>query len=376
MSTAAATLDWVNPTDFAQRVLMKSFDSRAYSINDFLEWQNRGQLELNPRFQRREVWSEKAKSYLMDTILRGKPIPKVFMRQKINVTTKMTVREVVDGQQRLRTILSFLKDGFCVIKTQNPTHGGLYFSQLPPDVQAQVLAYEVAADILVNLPDAEILDIFSRLNSYAIVLNEQELINAKHFSAFKLLSDEVGRKYYDYWVNHGILTPRAILRMAEVSLVADLFIAMREGIQPKKSLKRWYKVYEASFGDDIGEWERKFDETIRAISLIFPEGLKGSEFSRVHLFYSLFMAVAHCLYGVKDIPSKSNGATIVPNDLSDPASIERARNGLDKVAEIFGVDDVGQLSRAERDFLENSRRATTDGPVRLDRTVFLLSLMS
>ncbi|MBA3896782.1 MAG: DUF262 domain-containing protein [Sphingomonadaceae bacterium] len=88
---------------------MKSFDSRAYSINDFIEWERQKQLELNPFFQRRGVWSDKAKSYLMDTIIRGKPIPKFFIRQKLNVMTKTSLREVVDGQQRLRTILSYLR---------------------------------------------------------------------------------------------------------------------------------------------------------------------------------------------------------------------------------------------------------------------------
>jgi hypothetical protein len=58
---------------------------------------------------------------------------------------------------------------------------------LPEDVQTQFLAYEVSVDLLVNLPDKEILDIFGRLNSYAVVLNDQEKINATHFSAFKLL---------------------------------------------------------------------------------------------------------------------------------------------------------------------------------------------
>src|SRR5882724_5000701 len=67
---------------------MKSYDSRTYSINDFVEWDKAGQLELNPRFQRRPVWTDKAKSFLIDTILRGKPIPKIFIRQKINVSTK------------------------------------------------------------------------------------------------------------------------------------------------------------------------------------------------------------------------------------------------------------------------------------------------
>ncbi|MGB6566280.1 MAG: DUF262 domain-containing protein, partial [Xanthobacteraceae bacterium] len=93
---------------------MKSFDSRVYSINDFVEWEKQGQLVLNPAFQRRAVWSDKAKSYLMDTIVRGKPIPKIFIRQTLNVATKTSLREAVDGQQRLRTILSFIKDGFVI----------------------------------------------------------------------------------------------------------------------------------------------------------------------------------------------------------------------------------------------------------------------
>lgn len=99
---------------------MKNFDSRTYSINDFLEWQVNNQLELNPKFQRRSVWSDRARSYLMDTIVRGKPIPKIFIRQKINPTTKASIREVVDGQQRLRTILSYLNDGFMISKRHHP----------------------------------------------------------------------------------------------------------------------------------------------------------------------------------------------------------------------------------------------------------------
>ena len=47
---------------------MKNFDSHTYRINDFLEWDNNQQLELNPKFQKRSVWSDTARSYLMDTI--------------------------------------------------------------------------------------------------------------------------------------------------------------------------------------------------------------------------------------------------------------------------------------------------------------------
>ena len=86
------------------------FRTRNFSISDIEEWDNKGSLVLAPKFQRREVWNPKARSYLLDTVIRGKPIPKIYMRQRLEPQTKRMIREVVDGQQRLRSVLSFLKD--------------------------------------------------------------------------------------------------------------------------------------------------------------------------------------------------------------------------------------------------------------------------
>lgn len=346
---------------------MKNFDSRVYSVNDFVEWDKQGQVKLNPFFQRRPVWSEKAKSYLIDTILRGKPIPKIFARQTINITTKQSVREIVDGQQRLRTILSFVDDGFQVSRRHNKEFGGIFFSQMPAEVQTQVLSYELAVDVLVNMPDAEVLDIFSRLNSYAVVLNEQEKINATHFGPFKVLADDIGRKYLEFWTRQGILSSRNILRMQEVNLVADLLIALREGIKSKKRIKSFYAAYEKHFDDDVVALEAKFDGTMNCVSALFKEGLSDTEFRRVHIFYSLFTAVAHCLY---EIPGQEGPRS----NLQDAGAIGLARNKLDRVSGIFAFND--DLSDAERQFIQDSRRATTDEVVRKRRTKFLLELMA
>lgn len=347
---------------------MKSFDSRTYSINDFVEWDTAGQLELNPTFQRRNVWSEKAKSYLMDTVIRGKPIPKFFIRQKLNVTTRTSVREVVDGQQRLRTILAFVKDGFAISRSQNKEHGGKRFSQLPEEFQEQVLSYEVAVDLLINLPDTEILDIFSRLNSYAVVLNEQEKLNAEFFGPFKIAADAIGRKYTEYWKANNILTAQQILRMGEVNLVADLLIAMIEGMKGKKRIKGAYRVYENMFEHDADLLEIKFDNVVSAISTIFPSGLRGLEFSRPFLFYSLFTAVYHCLYGLI-------GLTTPRVALDNPIALAIARNGLEHVESLFTPTPGTPITEAERNFLTASTRATTDQSSRETRTKYLLTLI-
>lgn len=352
---------------------MKSFDSRTYSINDFVEWDSQKQLVLNPTFQRRAVWSDKAKSYLIDTILRGKPIPKVFIRQSLNVTTKTSIREVVDGQQRLRSILSYVKDGFAVSRGQHPEFGGLRFSQLPAEVQEQFLSFEIAVDLLINLPDPEILDIFARLNSYAVILNEQEKINSSHFGPFKVLADKIGFDYNQYWTKQGILTVQQILRMQEVNLVADILIAMTEGIKSKKQIKKFYASYENDFPHDADDLERRFRETIDMIARIFPDGLSTSEFRRNHIFYTLFTTIYHCLFGLHNF--NFNGAPVDRPPLNTEADIESCRNDLDRVSEIFEAEDTNTLTREERQFLQDSRRATTDEAVRARRTMFLINLM-
>lgn len=349
---------------------MKNFDSRTYGVHDFVGWESQKELELNPLFQRRAVWSDKAKSYLMDTILRGKPIPKIFIRQRLNVTTKQSIKEVVDGQQRLRTILSFVRDGFTVSKRMNPEFGGQLFSELPEILQEQVLNYELSVDLLTNLPDSEVLDIFGRLNSYAVVLNEQERINATHFSSFKILADQIGHKYADYWAKQGILTSRQILRMQEVNLVADLLIAMREGIKSKKQIRRYYDTYEKEYDDDVAEVATKFDGVISKIGEIYQEGIAQTEFSRVHLFYSLFTAVAHCLY---ELP----GLGVPHPDLHSTRVVQGARGQLDRVAEWFDPDvQLRDLPPVAQQFLQDSRRATTDEKVRERRTQTLVGLMA
>jgi hypothetical protein len=347
---------------------MKAFDSRAYSISDFLEWKEKDQLVLSPKFQRKSVWSDNARSYLMDTIIRGLPMPKVFIRQKLNVQTRQSIREVVDGQQRLRTILSFVNDGFKINKKHNKKYGGLYFSQLDQiddSIQSIMLNYEISTDLLVNMEDSKVLDIFSRLNSYSVVLNEQEKINANHFGSFKVLVDQLSHKYNDFWTDNRILTSSKILRMADANLVADLVIAMSAGIKSKKQIKISYSQFEDDFPYDDDLLRDQFDTCIETISKIFPDnGISSSEFRRIHIFYSLFTAVYHCLFGLEEMDYKRV-------DLNS-ANVFRVRNSLDEIEILFKMEDVTQLDGEKMQFLTDSRRATTDTSVRIRRCKYII----
>lgn len=345
---------------------MKNFDTRTYSINDFLEWSDNGQLELSPKFQRRSVWTDTARSYLMDTIVSGKPMPKVFIRQKLNPQTRKSIREVVDGQQRLRTILSFMKDGFVISKRHNKEYGGLYFSQLneiDSDIQGQILNYEISVDLLVNMSDPDVLDVFSRLNSYSVTLNEQEKINANHFGPFKTLADRLAHSNNSFWIENKIISEQNVLRMIDVQMTADLLIGMVDGIKSKKQIKKYYEQYENKCDFDTEQLEKNFSTIVSLISELFDNNLNKREFRRPHVFYSLFMTLYHMEFGVENL-------------VSDRVKIEvigyaRVSQKLERIDYIFAEEDKNVLTKEDKQFLEDCRRATTDTAVRIRRSEFL-----
>ena len=98
-----------------------------YRVTDFLDWRKQDSLNLNPPFQRRSVWKPDAKSYFIDTVVRGLPAPIIYIRERIDLNSQTTKREVIDGQQRLRTIFDFIDNSFTVKKVHNSEIGNLYF---------------------------------------------------------------------------------------------------------------------------------------------------------------------------------------------------------------------------------------------------------
>lgn len=56
------------------------WESYSHPISDIRDWDNNNRLELKPDFQRNEVWSRAAQIMLIDTIIKGIPIPKIYIK--------------------------------------------------------------------------------------------------------------------------------------------------------------------------------------------------------------------------------------------------------------------------------------------------------
>lgn len=78
-------------------------DSYPMSIGELINLYDENELDIHPEFQRVYRWSDEQKSKLIESILLGIPLPSIFVAQR-----KDGVWDVVDGLQRISTILSFM----------------------------------------------------------------------------------------------------------------------------------------------------------------------------------------------------------------------------------------------------------------------------
>lgn len=263
-------------------------DKTTYTIGDFLQWQRHGSLVLNPNFQRRSVWNTRAKGLLIDSVLRGYPIPLIFLTNRINLEDSSTVRDVVDGQQRLRTILSYLdpsslpdyndSDNFTVSKKDNPEYGGKGFADLDADTKQRILQTPLSVNVLpASMSNVEVLEIFRRMNTTGMKLNKQELRNARFFGSFKDLSYDLAYAEYQRWIKWEIFSLQQTSQMLEVEQTSDLLGLLLEGVRGRSysDIDRLYSEYDTSIPSETILRE-KFKLTMNYLDEVYGGETGGS----------------------------------------------------------------------------------------------------
>jgi hypothetical protein len=294
-------------------MLTRIVTKTQYKVSDFLNWQKSGLLVLSPKFQRRSVWRPGAKSYLLDTIIRGYPIPIIFLReQKTDLTTLRHKREVVDGQQRIRTFLSFVdpsslgnqyvpaRDAFEIRKAHNKELSGKGFDQLPDDVRQSILDYEFSVQVLPSsIDDRQVIQIFARMNATGYKLNSQELRNAGFFGEFKSSMYRLAAEQLPRWEKWRIFTWDNIARMEEVEITSEFAQLMLNGIvgRSQRALGKLYELKDVDYPEK-SEVERRFQAVMDIIDDYLSGELPGTIFKKRPLFYALFSVLYDRAYGI------------------------------------------------------------------------------
>ena len=144
-----------------------------------------GRLILSPYFQRELVWRETHKRDFIDTILKGFPFPLIFVsRGRIDVERMQATSMLVDGQQRLSTIMEYIADKFDV--------EGKKFSDLSIDEKETFFKYEVPViDLDFPEDDPRIKEVFRRLNRTLYSLTEIERLSMEYSASDFMLTAQL-----------------------------------------------------------------------------------------------------------------------------------------------------------------------------------------
>ena len=292
-------------------------DTKAYSINDFINWFDNNELSLSPKYQRNAVWNNNAKSYLMDTILRGYPIPQIFLRQIIDVNTRKTTREIIDGQQRLRSIIEFSQDSFSISKSHNNELGGQFYSDLDDDLKEAFLSFNISTEIIKLKEDSKIYEMFARLNTNNMALNRQELRNAKYWGEFKVYIYRKTTELRDFLITNKIFKDKEFARMNDVEFINTISILLLDGIitETPTKIDAYYKKYDSSF-DNLIENENKLNYIFSILNKIFENPIFQTKiFHRKGYLYSLISFLSQQFYSeLNDSILKYNEYSIVNID--------------------------------------------------------------
>ncbi len=318
---------------------MERVDYEKLIISELLNSYDSKELNITPWYQRRSVWTRPQKAYLINTLFEKNPVPTLYIRHSLDIETEKSIKEVVDGQQRIRSILEYRAGEF---SARHPAHRTrVKYDKLSQTERAAFLFTSLSIGYLIGADDTDVIGIFGRLNSVAKTLNAQEKRCAKYSGEVKQFSLRVAAKHLKLWRSLGIFTANDISRMTEVQFVSDLALNMETGLSAysASALTNFYRDNDEEFTKQ-DEYEERMERVFSKIAEINLSAVKDTIFSRIPLFFSMFLVLD-----------------------SISANIEKSRleDSLFNIDRIFNSGTpISERNQAEADFII-ACTATTQG---------------
>lgn len=335
------------------------------TISWFYDLAQRDLLDLNPPYQRRSVWNQDFKDYFVDTVLLNYPAPAIFLYEDISADGR-SVYHVVDGKQRLTTLLEFIRGEFPVQeKSPSAAARGNYFSSLDDSLKKLIWSYQFLVEYIPSDDEEMINAIFDRINRNVAKLTPQELRHARLDGEFiRAAEDQSEWLVYALPPNMPRFASQSKKQMKDVEFVALLLLLMEEGPRGYSQ-----EALDEAFTQRDTSWDRKhetvqdFQSAIGAIAQILnassdQKALINSRLRNQADFYSLLGAVSEL--------QKSGG-------LVDPA--QAAARLLTFVARV--EDEAERSNDADLTvYFDAARSASNDKGPRERRIQYMTRLLS
>jgi len=332
-------------------------------ITWFLDAYRNNQLDLTPPYQRKSVWSTNDKKYFLDTIFKNYPAPPIFIHRTVN-DQGYTTYHIVDGKQRLETILSFFENKIALAKDFGDDNlNNKKFKDLPPDYKRKFWDYTLVVDFIDSIDGNNIEEVFDRVNRNARNLQPQELRHARYNGWFiNFIEQEADT---DFWWEYKISTRGRDKRMKNVQFISELVMIILENSISGFDQDHIDTIY-ATY-DEIEELQETGDFSL--------EDFKN----RIAYIKQFILDVDNYNEAIKNFASGSNNnyytlwAYIHLNNPQDPIAFAEAYDAfMTKVAQVKEMQE--QSLEIEEDVLkyyDNSKGAVTEFPQRKNRLTAL-----
>lgn len=279
-------------------------DTNRLTISAFYELFELNKYDFSPAYQRSsEVWGGEQQSFLIDSIMKNFPIPAIFLNTRINPETGKSTYEIIDGKQRLTSIVKFIEneislpDDFGEDNWGDGILNGLFFKEISADslYRKNFWSYSIPVEYIETTDEQVIKNIFDRLNRNGERLNNQELRNAKYMSSY-LLEQIKGLSNEQYWKDK-LIDLVGENRMENIDFISELFFALGESSVFSSSPKVMDELY--------GKWIDKNDVEIDEVANQFREvtafldqlniDLKDYKINGVSHLYGLWLLAIECV---------------------------------------------------------------------------------
>ena len=300
-------------------------NSTSFTVAEYCQQMIDRSIIVNRNYQRSNtIWPPAARSFLIDSMLSGFPIPKLSLYQKTDLKTRRTIKEIVDGQQRSQAILDFFNDELRI--STKGDYLGLSYSKLDEVQQQEFLSYQLSIDVFVDATDADIRELFRRVNSYNVPLNPQEIRHATYQGKFKWFLLEMTNQYSQVLKELGVLTDNQMARMEDAKFIGDICVGLDDGIisASEARIDKLYKKFDKDF-----LFEEHFKQQIQfAIdkALTYKDVL-GDGLTKRYQFYCLLLAFIHVKFPIDQLQR------LFQSDSSGEKDAQSIREGLSKLAE-------------------------------------------
>ena len=259
-------------------------------IQDIINDAEYDRLNLSPWYQRRSVWKTPQKAYLINTIFEKKPVPSLYIRHSLDLEKEKSIKEVVDGQQRIRSIIEYTNNEFAA---RHPNYAkSVKYDDLTKKQKEDYRMTSLSVGFLMGATDSDVIDMFGRLNSVNKTLNAQEKRNAKFSGEFKQFCLSEAAKRVALWRELRIFSANDISRMTEVQFVSELVINMLNGLSDYsvKTIDETYAKFDEEFEERI-EIAKRFESVFSKIISLPKTVIADTIFSRQPLFFTLFVVL-------------------------------------------------------------------------------------